>query len=71
MPYSVENGIKVDKSEDIAQKIAKLLETEKCTVSESQYILHEAETIINDSTFTVRDSKQAERSKRIRAQKSI
>ncbi|NLH02496.1 MAG: hypothetical protein GX488_11610 [Clostridiales bacterium] len=56
MTYEIENKIKIDKSEEIAQKIAKLLEAEKCTVSEVSRILHMTGIIVNNSTFTVQNT---------------
>ncbi|QEY33845.1 hypothetical protein FL966_01620 [Caproiciproducens galactitolivorans] len=56
MNEAKENGIKVEKSEEIAQKIAKLLEAEKCTVSEAYSILRMTGIIVNNSTFTVQNT---------------
>ncbi|MDF1495186.1 hypothetical protein [Caproiciproducens sp. CPB-2] len=50
-------GEKMDKQEQIAQKIARLLESEKCTVNESHSILRTVEIIVHDSTFTVQEKK--------------
>jgi hypothetical protein len=43
----------MDKITPIAEKIASLLEAEKCTVEESNLVLNKVKDIINGSTFTV------------------
>lgn len=46
-----EESKKPDKYKRIAEKIAGLLESEKCTINESHDILHEVKSIIGGSIF--------------------
>jgi hypothetical protein len=48
------NSNKVNAQQDLAMKIALILETEKCTVNESYIVLDIVKETIRDSKFTVR-----------------
>ena len=53
MPAETRNGIKTDKSKQIASKVSKLLAEENCTVAEANEILSIVAKQIANSPVTV------------------